>query len=61
MLRSLGVVVAGLVIGFVLVMAFELAGMRLFPLPAGVDPMGIRSRWPGRCRLGRCRWAPWCS
>lgn len=57
MLRSLGVVVAGLVIGFVLVMAFELAGMRLFPLPAGVDPMGdpeslARAMQAGQVPLG---------
>lgn len=39
MLRSVGAIVLALIVGFVVIMAIELTGTWLFPLPPGVDPM----------------------
>ncbi len=37
-LRSIGGVLAGLVVGVLIIMLVETAGSRAFPLPAGLDP-----------------------
>lgn len=42
-LRSILVVVAGVVVGGIAVFALEMLGMTLFPLPDGVDPMDPES------------------
>jgi hypothetical protein len=52
--RLIGGIAAGIVVAFVVVFAIEMAGMRLFPPPPGMDPMNPESvrQYIGQMALG---------
>jgi hypothetical protein len=45
--RAIGGVMAGMVIAFVVVLAIEMIGIRIFPQAAGMNPLDAESGLPG--------------